>query len=100
MKIGDLKILLEALLSKLDNIDSNRPVFSDQDLYWNITDEELYDPYKEPVDLTMGSLSDDWEFLQKMMNGERDLIDYDLYKLAAILKYSGSKGIIAKESSN
>lgn len=47
MKIGDLKILLEVLLSKLGSMDNSRPVFSDQDLYWNITDEELYDPYKK-----------------------------------------------------
>ncbi len=100
MKIGDLKILLEVLLSKLGSMDNSRPVFSDQDLYWNITDEELYDPYKKPVDLTMGSLTDDWEFLQKVMSGERDMIDYDLCKLAAIMRHLGSKEIIARESSN
>lgn len=100
IKISDLKILLEVFLSKLNSLDSNQSITLDKDLYWNILDEELYDPYKDPVGLTIGSLTDDWEFLQKVMTGERDMIDYDFYKLAAILRCLGSKGIIAKESSN
>ncbi|MDR6922868.1 hypothetical protein [Chryseobacterium sp. 2987] len=100
IKIADLKILFEIFLSKLNSLDNNQSITPDKDLYWNILDEELYDPYKDPVGLTMGSLTDDWEFLQKVMSGERDMIDYDLYKLAAILRCLGSKEIIAKESSN
>ena len=89
IKIGDLKILFEIFLSKLNSLDNNQSITPDKDLYWNILDEELYDPYKDPVGLTMGSLTDDWEFLQKVMSGERDMIDYDLYKLAAILRCLG-----------
>jgi len=98
IKIADLKILLEVFLSKLNSLDNSQSITLDKDLYWNILDEEFYDAYKDPVGLTMGSLTDDWEFLQKVMSGERDMIDYDLYKLAAILKYLGSKEIIARDS--
>ncbi|MGE8554832.1 MAG: hypothetical protein ACN6OB_13000 [Chryseobacterium jejuense] len=48
----------------------------------------------EPAQLTMGSLSEDWEFLQKVISGERGMIDYDLYKLASILRFLGKKNMI------
>ncbi|WP_139785467.1 hypothetical protein [Chryseobacterium phocaeense] len=63
----------------------------DEDLYWNILDEELYDPYKKPENFTMGSLADDWAFLQNVLEGNREMINYDLVKIAAILKFLAQK---------
>lgn len=44
----------------------------------------------------MGSLIEDWEFLQKIVKDEREIIDYDLYKLASIVRFLGSKKLIEK----
>lgn len=86
----DLKKILLLLMNKLDASNHNTFVL-DQDLYWNVLDEELYHTYKDPKDLTMGSLTDDWRFLQNVLNGKREMIDDDLYKLSSILRFLGKQ---------
>ncbi|MGU3375223.1 hypothetical protein [Chryseobacterium sp. M5A1_1a] len=93
IKISDVKRLMHILLDKLDD---DQTIITDKDLYWNILDEDLYNPYKEPVSFTMGSLAEDCEFLQNVLKGEREVIDLDLYKLASILKCLGKEAILLK----
>lgn len=94
--ILDVRKLINILSDELGKLDDNGVVKIHEDLYWNILDEELYEPYHDPAKLTMGSLAEDWEFLQKVREGEREMIDYDLYKLASILKFLGKHNIIMK----
>lgn len=94
LKIHDIKKFLKILIDKLDLIDEK--VFIDQDLYWNILDTELYDVYKDPNELTIGSIVEDYEFISTVIEGNRDIIDYDLYKLSSILKFLGKNMLIAK----
>ncbi|MBP2618380.1 hypothetical protein [Chryseobacterium jejuense] len=96
LKKADFKKLIEALVSELEKLNDSDSFAFDNDLYWNIIDEELYDPYKDPTELTMGSLVEDWEFLQKVLDGKREMIDYDLYKLASLLRFLGKSMIITK----
>ncbi|MCJ7933845.1 MAG: hypothetical protein MUW56_09465 [Chryseobacterium sp.] len=91
LKIHDIK---KILIDKLDIIDET--IFIDQDLYWNILDTELYDVYKDPKELTIGSIVEDYEFISAVIEGNRDIIDYDLYKLSSILKFLGKSMLIAK----
>lgn len=81
----DLKKILFLLVDKLEASDNNKFLL-DKDLYWSIPDEKLYDIYKEPVDLTMGSLVEDWEFLQKILRNERDVVGCDFNKISNILR--------------
>lgn len=53
------------------------------DYYWDISDEELYNPYEEPKNITLGQLSDDIEEIQRLVNSD-DAIMYDLKRLAVI----------------
>lgn len=55
------------------------------DYYWDISDEELYNPYEEPKNITLGQLSDDIEEIQRLVNSD-DAIMYDLKRLAVVLK--------------
>ncbi|WP_123921340.1 hypothetical protein [Chryseobacterium viscerum] len=96
LKKADIQKLIEALLSELEKLNDSTSFAFDNDLYWNITNEELYDPYKDPKELTMGSLIEDWEFLQKVLDGKREIIDYDLYKIASLLRFLGKSMIITK----
>lgn len=96
IRLTDLKKIIKSLFNELNKLNDNTAFSLDEDFYWNILDEELYDVYKDPKELTMGRLFDDWEFLGKIVNNDREIIDYDLYKLAAILKFLGKKGIIGK----
>lgn len=55
------------------------------DYYWDISDEELYNPYEEPKNITLGQLSDDIEEIHRLANSD-DEVMYDLKRLAAIFK--------------
>ncbi|AZA80849.1 hypothetical protein C1637_11435 [Chryseobacterium lactis] len=89
----DLKQILFILMNKLE-ASSNNTFLLNKDLYWNIPDEELYDVYKEPKDLTIGSLAEDWEFLQKVLKREREVIEYDFTKISDILKLIGQTSLV------
>lgn len=97
LKVLDIKKLINVLSDELNELNDTDTFEFGDDLYWNIPDKDLYNPYKEPTELTMGSLIEDWEFLQKVLKRERKIIDYDLYKLASILKLLGKKNIIIKK---
>lgn len=96
LKKADIRKLIEALINQLDKLNDSTSFTFYNDLYWNITDEELYDPYNDPKELTMGSLIEDWEFLQNILDGKREMIDYDLTKLASLLRFLGKSMIITK----
>ena len=105
MKNKDISILhirklINILSDELEKLEHKNVAVLEDDLYWNILDEELYNPYHEPANLTIGSITEDWEFLQKVRDGEREMIDYDLYKLASILRFLGKKNIISEKQSN
>lgn len=65
-----------------------------EDYYWNIIKSQLYDPYNKPSELDLGSLSDDWQELQNVLNGVTGAISYNFTDLAAILKFIGAKIVI------
>jgi hypothetical protein len=81
----DMKKILSILMDKLEASDDNIILY--KDLYWNIPDEELYAVYKDPAVFTIGSLTEDWEFLQKVLRNEREAIAYDFNKIANILRF-------------
>ncbi|MFP3833133.1 hypothetical protein [Chryseobacterium sp. SIMBA_028] len=97
LKVSDIKKIINVLSEELNKLDDTDVVEFENDLYWNILDKDLYDPYEEPTNFTMGSLTEDWLFLKKVLNKEREMIDYDLYKLGSILKFLGKKNIITKK---
>lgn len=55
------------------------------DYYWDISQDELYSPYAEPKNITLGQLSDDLEEVQRLAKSD-DAIMYDLKRLSNILK--------------
>jgi hypothetical protein len=87
---SDLRNILLALIDKLDILD-NKSFLLDKDMYWNILDEELYNVYQEPKEMTIGSITEDQDFLQKILLGERDVIGYDFVKVSHILRSIGDK---------
>lgn len=97
INIPDIKKLLDIVSNQLDILENKDVIIFEDDLYWNIIDDELYNPYQEPGKLTMGSITEDCEFLRKVVEDEREIIDYDLYKLASILRFLGKNNIINKK---
>jgi hypothetical protein len=84
VNIKEIEIVALLLLSKLRESKGNEIELTN-DYYWDISIEELYNPYEEPSNITLGQLSDDIEEIQRL-NKSDDAIAYDLKRLAAILK--------------
>ena len=80
----DLKQILLTLIKKINTLDTTT-IYLNKDLYWNIPYEELYNVYEEPKEITIGSIKEDLEFLQKI-NENREIISYDFIKISNILR--------------
>lgn len=79
-----LYLLLKLRESKGESIELNN------DFYWDISADELYNPYEEPKNITLGQLSDDLEEIQRL-NKSDDAIPHDLKRLASIIKALGTE---------
>ncbi len=62
----------------------------DEDFYWDIDDDKLYDMQSKPIEIDVGQLYDDWEFLSKIDNKE-EAVSLMLIHLAPLLRYIGTK---------
>lgn len=84
-----LSVLLHDLREAKGEVIEVEPI----DYYWSIPREELYDPYQEPTDLTLGQLTDDLEEMKKLAEGTSEPASLDLVKMSAILAMLGHKTI-------
>jgi hypothetical protein len=84
VNINEIQKITFFLLSKIKESNGNE-VEINNDFYWDIDDNELYNPYEEPKDITLGQLSHDMEELQRL-NESDDAIIYDLKRLSEILR--------------
>ena len=64
-----------------------------EDFYWNFNCDEVYDPMKSPSDLDLGQLSDDWNRLLSIVNGDNPALGYSLVWAAPILRRIGELNV-------
>ena len=62
----------------------------DKDFYWDIDDDKIYDMESKPVEVDVGQLHDDWEFLSKIDNKE-EAVSLMFVHLAPLLRYIGTE---------
>jgi hypothetical protein len=84
IKIDEIQKITFLLFSKLKENKGDEIEIAN-DYYWDISNDELYNPYEEPKNITLGQLSDDIKEIQRLANPD-DAIIYDLKRLAVILK--------------
>jgi hypothetical protein len=84
VNIDEIQKITSLLLSKLKESKGSEIEISN-DYYWDISQDELYSPYEEPKNITLGQLSDDLEEVQRLAKSD-DAIMYDLKRLSNILK--------------
>jgi hypothetical protein len=85
MKIDVRKLEeIAALLFKRFKDRNGNEFVLDSDYYWDISSEEIYCPYENPKNMTLGQLSDDFVEISRLLEGE-DPISYDFKRLASIL---------------
>jgi hypothetical protein len=84
VNIDDIEKITSLLLSKLKESKGNE-IEINNDFYWDISEDQLYSPYEEPKNITLGQLSDDLEEVQRLAKSD-DAIIYDLKRVSQILK--------------
>lgn len=87
MKVDIIKLrhVLDILLTQIEEKNKDALELS-VDFYWDISSEEIYDPYKTPRDFSLGQLSDDWHVIAKLHENSSNLVVYDLKRISEILK--------------
>lgn len=92
VEIAQLRAIADRLFSHLE--ETGRCEFEvSEDYYWSIEKEEVYDPLKDPKDLTLGQLSDDWNELNAILENESPPIGYALVWLSSVLRIIGEKSV-------
>jgi len=85
-----LKTLVDELRKKKGNIITiEQPI----DYYWSITGSDLYNPYENPTELTLGQLSDDLEEMNKIASKKSEPVSYDFVKMSSLMAMLGHKTI-------
>lgn len=84
VNIDDIQKITYLLLSKLKESRGN-VIEINNDYYWDISNDEIYNPYVEPKNLTLGQLSDELKEIQRLIKSD-DAIVYDFKRVAEILK--------------
>ena len=90
IQISELRKFSTKLFDHLEE-SGNSIVELNTDYYWVISKSQLYDPNNDPDDFSLGQLSDDYEFLEKMASGESPPIAYGLLWLSSLARYIAEK---------
>lgn len=85
VNIDELGKIIGTLLSNLKNSKGNE-VELKNDYYWDISSEQIYNPYDNPNEILLGQLSDDLNEIYRLRSSNDDAIPYDLKRIAEILK--------------
>ena len=83
VNIEEIEKVTLLLLSKLKESRGNE-IELNNDFYWDISPEELYSPYEEPKNITLGQLSDDLDEIRRLKTSD-DVIVHDFKRLSSIL---------------
>jgi hypothetical protein len=84
IRIKDLLQVMNILQNAVKRFDSIN--LGDKDYYWDLFEEELYNPYQKPTELSLGQLSFDWENLLRLKRKDETPVSNDLKLLGAILR--------------
>jgi len=85
INIDEFKEIILLLLSNLKDSKSSE-IELRNDYYWDISKEQLYNPYDEPREMSLGQLSDDINEICRLTKPNAKAIPYDLKRIAEILK--------------
>ena len=84
VNLEEIGVIVSFLLSKLKASAGNELEIT-ADFYWDISVDEIFDPYNEPKNFSLGQLTDDLQEVQKIIQVD-NAISYDLGRIANIIK--------------
>lgn len=85
INIDEIQKITSLLLTKLKEQKGNEFEL-ENDFYWDISSDELYKPYNDPKNISMGQLSDDLIEVQRLSQSSSEAIPYDLKRISEIIK--------------
>ncbi len=89
VSLAELRRSVDLLLRHVEAAAAGDAVIINQDHFWSIPADELYDVSKEPIDLTIGQLSESWQHLRNLLADQDRIVGYHLVWLADILRAIG-----------
>ena len=88
----DLRALQKAVNRLFDHVIIDKGISEVElrsDLYWEIAQADIRDLSKTPVELEVGNLNDDWEFVSSLVSEEVEPVVCQLTEIAPLLRYIG-----------
>ncbi len=89
--IEELRTLSLSLFEALEKEIGNEEIEVEWPLYWDVPNIQRCNAYAEPTELTLGSMEEDWEAVNRMADGTDAPVRYGLVWLASIFRYVGGK---------
>ena len=90
VRVAELRQITEMLFEHLES-EGKHEFDIDDDYYWTIGPDQLYNPMTDPKELGLEQLTDNWEWLSRVRNREQEPLAYHLVWLAAILRWIGER---------
>ncbi|WP_306356422.1 MULTISPECIES: hypothetical protein [unclassified Nocardia] len=87
--LAELRRAFELAIAHAEAAVGTQSVTLDQDYFWSIPPEQVYDVYNRPSDLTVGQLSESWQHLSDLLAHEDRALGYHLVWLADVLRAIG-----------
>jgi hypothetical protein len=91
IKVADLREVTNRIFDHIEHDLKIDEVTLDKDCYWDIADEQLYNPLEDPSSFSLGQLFDDWEFLTHILSDKEQAVSIMFIHLAPLLRYVGLK---------
>jgi hypothetical protein len=83
-----LRTAFETALTRLTEREGEN-ITLERDYYWSVPPNELYNVYERPQELTIGQLSESWQYIQKLTEDPSAAIPHHLVWLADVLRALG-----------
>jgi len=93
INVQDFEKVVAALFVQLKEQSGETIEIKDEDYYWAINQDEKYNPYQQPSELTIGQLSEDWDSMSEILNKQRSPISYDFVKISSLMQIIGYKTV-------
>lgn len=93
LEVREIKQVIDAVFDhilddlKIETLTINGEV----DFYWEVPNDTLFDAKNDPPELSIGRLSDDWDFLRRILDNPTEASSLMLTHAAPLLRYLGEK---------
>ncbi|WP_157555319.1 hypothetical protein [Nocardia crassostreae] len=89
--LAELRRSLEWLMDYVEAATAGDTVHLDQDYFWSVPPDELYDVDRAPVNLTIGQLSWSWQHVRDLLADPDRAVGHHLIWLSEVLRAVGHK---------